>query len=392
MFIFPGFPNFPCAAYLLICTIALGCVMVTLALRMLFIMVQIRYNQLLSENKPLVISEETSTSVSSSSPHFRFCSQIFRLFAIAHQRNRLLHINNLDEVIFPLHAYVIVAVTHTIPIFLALGITYAVDPYIFICTDCDRFADTLIVTVVSIVFADVVLFNFALNALAIFRQVEDDQGLFLEMRGSILVAGSIFDIVVILFVVDPGQLMYDRKFSWSWLYFFTASAMWWYTFGVHVFAQWKQHKRLESLRLHQVNASPLPNFDDVWTDKEILAQFEDFASKHYVLELLYFIQDIQMYKALYSNHDSKWRWINFTSIVTKYIEKQSLYEINISDNMREHILEAYRKKDQNVDFEQVLEEAYQEVLNLLHYGLWNLFVLGIDKVQKPKNNFSVNNV
>ena len=108
------------------------------------------------------------------------------------------------------------------------------------------------------------------------------------------------------------------------------------------------------------------------TDPNLKKEFYEFAKKHFIVEALNFLDDVEQFKILYYEKATNWRKARFKIIVETYILPGANFEINISHAMRNKILKIYHENQQANGLEafQSFDAATKEIEKNLNEGTW----------------------
>lgn len=106
-------------------------------------------------------------------------------------------------------------------------------------------------------------------------------------------------------------------------------------------------------------------FDQIISNRFEIIRFRKFLEKEFCQENLDFYIDVQKYKKLPLNLMK----IEASRLFKKYIEQDSISQVNISYDTVEHI-----KKNLNTPSNDIFANAEEEILQLLHHDCYKRFV------------------
>lgn len=256
-------------------------------------------------------------------------------------------------------------------------VLFLVDRPILICNDCDPYLDIPVTMLVTSVFEAILVVNIVFTTRKmIFMQKEDSKRIQGEFYLYLFLVSPITFIIWTLVIIDPGRLLYKREFNWAWIFIVHNVLVWWASFGNQVFQQWRENRKWKTF----VSQSSHLSMTDLWkTDKDLYQQFEKYAENQYVVELVYYLQDVEIYKNLFYDKPDSWKKSKFINLVQKYILTGSNFEINISHNMRNKIIRVYEEVQRSNHLElkmmyRVFDDSVEEIRHLLQDGAWKSFL------------------
>jgi hypothetical protein len=221
----------------------------------------------------------------------------------------------------------------------------------------------------------------------------DTGGLFSESKAvtfGIAPIGSLFWLVIL---IDPGQVEFNRVFMFEWIMAFNQMVYWAITIG------WQM------VMVHNIRrTSKVAQFESVWAidsvtsflailnnRPEVRQEFQHFATSHYCIENLYFIDDVSSYKTFFREKAENWHRQKARVLYDTYIKAGGALEINISGNTKAtlhgKIVPLLSSDTQSTKplleiFDQAIDEIFLDVLR----GVWKEF----EYDQKAKGKLSEN--
>jgi hypothetical protein len=123
-------------------------------------------------------------------------------------------------------------------------------------------------------------------------------------------------------------------------------------------------------------------------------RFERFATEHFILESLYFIEDVTVWKDTFHTETKDIRFKAAISLVEIYCKVGSMMQINVSEAQRERVEKQIHSSTPDTLSANVFDECYGEVCKMVMDGSWQDFVLdggmfGIVEKNVSKDNNSI---
>jgi len=156
---------------------------------------------------------------------------------------------------------------------------------------------------------------------------------------------------------------------WDWLAAFTL-LMYMVVTTLPVLDAYQDRRRRQAQQLAHPNLAPtFETLSKALGDAELHAMCEKF----YCLELLLFLQEVDVYTKLYFDHGDSWRKAKAHAIMVKYINYDSPLELNLGADLRDQILARYASSPKpSAD---IFDDVIKEVIHLLRFP-WSQLVLG----------------
>lgn len=201
----------------------------------------------------------------------------------------------------------------------------------------------------------------------------DSQGTISEIMQVELVCCLIFTVIIVLAIVDPGDLAYNRVFNWQCLGFLVGVFYYWFTFGLQFREAWRMDHRAATEEKSEELALMMTKMRTILAENaEIREAFQRYATTMYVAESLQFLEDVAQFKQLFYEKNGTWRTSKVQLLVKNYIAIGADLEVNISSRTRETILQ--RAKVVDVNTFSIFDEAQDQVEGMLQNGAWRTFL------------------
>jgi hypothetical protein len=260
-------------------------------------------------------------------------------------------IRNSFHVLFP-----IVLFLSTLTFFGTLFSNHQVFWY---CNNCAMFLDIVIssmgVTLAHILSGGMLIWNI--------KKLPDPYFVFFEMMVLLCVCGPLATIGPILMIIDPMRVSFNRQFMFEWILILAGVGVWFITGPLQIYFYCRSGKSLTSQPATIIITSSTPtnaNIGYTQSTEEVKSKFWDYLIKHYCLELLKFVKDIELFKTLFLDRSEDWRREKLKKIYSTYIDKGSELEINISHEERGRIANLIGKTDNHEveAFDKAIHEAW----------------------------------
>lgn len=266
-------------------------------------------------------------------------------------------------------SYLILAAAFSIPGWIAFIVLLVTIPPYYSGCNCTFFAEVAIanlsVTVGGIFFLiRSVYMSFKISGW-------DEKGVLMEMLKLFVIVGPIESTGLILIAIDPHQLAYSHVLYWAWSQALSVFLSWYFTILWPLLTQF----RIDRIRKTKMGSLKIGTMKIMCQDDPQLKQeFYDYAKDHYILESVYFLDDVQVYRNLFHEKSSAWKVSKFQLLVNKYIRTGSEFEINISHSMREDVLRHYTDIKNPKKLIQALDPVFNEIERVLQAGPWTDFL------------------
>jgi hypothetical protein len=257
-------------------------------------------------------------------------------------------------------------------IVVVLGVLFAVPP--LMCTSCQE------------VFMEMEIGFLVLSGIQSFVALRsvyiaymenggyDTRGVIKETLLCSICVGSMVGLTSILTMIDPNDLSNSRVFSWPSIVFLTGVVLWGIT-SYQFYIQWtddranKTKARRTSIARRTTEVHKMiPTLE---ADAALRARFEEFVERRYMAESWLFLENVKAFKSMYYDKPDNWKQTKITLLVRNYIQDGSRLELNISDAMKNRVLD--NCKTLNASSLTLFDEAFEEIVHILEQNVWPAF-------------------
>ena len=372
--------HLPCALFIIFYTIALAWFAAILSIRGWVLTVETYYARLMKDEKVLSLQDDRASNALSVAPShvedgaiISYLKDVLLLTQVAVGYVRLSHLAIVELVVIK-NRYQTMFCLISIPALVTIGLLIGIVPPFQGCYDCDIFAELPIAY--SVCLTIYMLLAFRVGVEAYLAAGWDEMGNVFEIAFTAGIIAPTALAIWLLMVFDPGNATYERRFNWSMLFSITTVLFWWSSFGRHLYWQWRQSGNRSSLEILDMATA-------FQADPESKKDFYQFATKHYIMESLQFLEDIETYKRFFFEKAESWRETKFKALVETYILSGSKMEVNLSFAMRTKILHLYENlSGKSRECFEIFDQAVKEVEQLIHDGAWTEYLMKKSRDQK----------
>jgi hypothetical protein len=269
------------------------------------------------------------------------------------------------------------------PAIIGIAILLSLYPSLAHCYGCEPYREILI-TLLCVNMPNIVLIGRL--AFVGYRQSggRDAQGVIHEFALFLIFVCPLLTAAMLLEIIDPGNVDYNYQYAWEWLIMFSGFVLWCIVIFLQVviaFRRLIQNRRVESLGIRDPGAAASEKnmLSVILNENDKHAKdFENYAARNLVIELLHFLQDVDAFKRFFAEKGDSWRLQKAKLLVSTYIRQGSAAELNVSDVTRKNIYDTVRLVENSKGSTSILfsafDEAYRDAARMLNHGVWIRYI------------------
>ncbi|KAH9251145.1 hypothetical protein BASA81_011044 [Batrachochytrium salamandrivorans] len=384
--------QWPCAYIISAQCLGMAALATTIMMRCLITSLEAQYAKLASATRVLNIEAETESVATSTDGggglSFSLGQGSVQFFKRQFAATRILfrlvtHIvpissMTIQELVLAKSGYAIFAVSFFLPaVWAVLGVIFAVPPVFECPTQCHEIfleAELVLLCLVAYFF----VFDLA-TMLAMYQYAGwDDKGVLMEVTGIVVAVCGCGIVTIALAIADPGNVDFNREFSWQSLVGFTGLFNIWFSFGWQLLIVQLQNRKARREDKAAAMWSVIAQMTQILHQHpELKQEFDKFAAKQYVSESVQFLDDVAQFKHLYYDKPESWRAQKVRILVRNYIMAGSDLEVNISSAARGLIIERAlggRIGGGASESFDLFDVAVVQVRDMVQNGVWRDFV------------------
>jgi hypothetical protein len=390
--------GFPCALWLFLHVFGATTAVSVTAVRALIFVIESQFAIAVSK-EGLVVHSDSQSMISSKShdtedgeipDHFLYC---FREVLALGYGFRDLQSMKLETLAYIRKRYLGIFVAISIPPFVVFIIgVLSVGVYRRGCTDCPMTFDFILI--VELTPSLFIFFIVRLVRLGLSMH-NDEQEVMRELLLTLLLSPAWIYLGYFLDLFDPGQIQFNRLFSFEILTCIGPLVYWIMSVAVQVWKAYEYRRQRSvgdgtSIMSSRKTASVSRSFlEDIEQNSGLRTEFIRFAGARYAQELVNFLLDVRAYKRQFEANGERWRKTTARRLVNTYIRLDAPQQVNIGEALRDPIVRT--DLDSNpTKVDTLFDDAFNDVFNLVTRGLWSEFnFLRAQKETAQKTNAAV---
>ena len=386
----------PCALYLIIMYIGMGCMATYMYVTITIFIVESYFSMNAGKNGTVFNrkSELTEASSGSKSSYSRALSTFLRIAIGDFELERC----TFQELLVLKKAYGLISFVILSPICIPVIVIFALAPTFVHCSGCSLFMEPLIGFIG--IYAFYILAIVRLLWIARSMRFVDRFHVFQQLVLLSLPSAPIMSTMIILNILDLDARIFRREYmylEWT-LQIMLLLILWPTAIGLNMYYVYRARRERanrvvsDDVEVNSPKRCTLQNmFEDTQQMKSIRDSFENYLMEHYASENLYFIEDVRTYKSLFPKQTDAWRTKSMRKIVNTYIDIKSHLEVNISDEIRNAILDLAKDiEEQKRPVSSALtmfDAATTKITTEVMMALWNSFNFDRPAKSRPSRAF-----
>jgi hypothetical protein len=250
-----------------------------------------------------------------------------------------------------------------IPFLIILGV---VEPYQK-CYRCASFLEVILTFLLCL--SLYVLMSLRIFYVAWKLKSPDTHGVLTELATFTACVTSPGLILLLLFILDPGDAEFERTFRYEWLLSALGSFVyWWICCGQQMYAVWRDRSRV-----HDIPKASIFSAEALEGNENLKSEFEKFCKRHYAVENIHFVTDVMSFKRFFMEKNDGWRKQKAKLLYETYIKNGSVMEVNISHFAKTKIGKSMNEMEKTTNLMEIFDSAVDDITNNVLGGIWAKF-------------------